>query len=379
MDKPSLDYVLSRGVDTVLPGREALKRLMEKRKITLYQGFDPTMPSLHVGHFIGLRKLSHFQKLGHKVIFLVGDFTAMIGDPTDKASARKKLTKQKVRRNLAKYKDQARKIINFEGANPAEIKFNSEWLGELGFEKVLHLASSFTVQQMIERSMFRERISSGKPVFLHEFFYPLMQGYDSVAMGVDLEIGGTDQLFNMLAGRALTKEITGRQKYVLTTKLLTDEKGQKMGKTEGNAIFLSDRPEQIFGKIMAMSDEMIVPAGELLTDMPLEFLDGPMERKAQIAHEVVSQIYGIDEAERAGEYFKKTFQKREPDFSRKARAGVLSKVVSRAANVSMTSAKRLIKTGAVDVDERTVTNPAEDISVGRNVKVGKKTFVKVIK
>ena len=234
--------VLERGVQQVLPNKKGLFDLMAKRKIKLYQGFDPSMPSLHLGNFVGLMKLRQFQKLGHEVIFLVGDFTGMIGDPTDKLATRKKLTRKEVLENAKAWKKQASMLLDFEGKNPAKILFNSKWLDKISFKDLIEITSNFTVQQMIERDMFQERLKSNSPIYLHEFLYPVAQAEDSVAMDVDLEVGGNDQMFNMMAGRTLMKGVTGKEKYVLTTKLLVDKEGKKVGKTTGNALFLDSKP-----------------------------------------------------------------------------------------------------------------------------------------
>src|SRR5258708_6087199 len=306
-----IDEVLTRGVAQILPTKDGLANLMTKKKITLYQGFDPTAPSLHIGHFIGIRKLAQFQKLGHKVIFLIGDFTGLIGDPTDKTATRKVQTRKEVLNNLKDYKKQVEKVIDFEGENAAKIKFNSEWLAKLTFEDLIEIASHFNVQQMIERDMFQERIQNQKPIYLHEFFYPLMQGYDSVAMEVDLEVGGNDQLFNMMAGRNLVKDVKGKDKYVLSMKLLTDEAGKKMGKTEGNAIFLSQTSAEIFRIITNWPDSFIPMGVELLTDLEIGSLDkrDPMEAKKILAYEVIKQIKGKEEADNARSSFEKYEEK----------------------------------------------------------------------
>ncbi|MFA6355172.1 MAG: tyrosine--tRNA ligase, partial [Candidatus Paceibacterota bacterium] len=235
--------LLTRGISSIYPNREFLENKIKKgEKLTIYLGIDPTGPTLHLGHAIPIKKLSELQKAGHKIILLMGDFTAMIGDPTDKGAARKQLTHKQVMTNLKNYKKQASSLISFTGKNPAQIKFNSKWLGKMNFEEVLSLASNMTVQQMLERDMFKKRVEEEKPIYLHEFMYPLMQGYDSVAMKVDGEIGGNDQTFNMLCGRDLMKTISGKEKFVITMKLLEDNSGKKMGKTEGNMIALSDTP-----------------------------------------------------------------------------------------------------------------------------------------
>ena len=195
--KITVDYALNRGVEEILPSKKGLSSLMDKKKITLYQGFDPSMPSLHLGNLVGLIKLKHFQELGHKVIFLVGDFTGMIGDPTDKSATRKKLTRSEVLKNAEKWKDQASRVLDFEGENPAEIKFNSKWNDKVSFKDLIEITSHFSVQRLLERDMFEKRIKSGKPIRLHEFLYPVAQAVDSLEMDVDLEIGGSDQVFNI--------------------------------------------------------------------------------------------------------------------------------------------------------------------------------------
>jgi tyrosyl-tRNA synthetase len=262
-----IELLLTKGVSEILPGREYLEKLLRgKQRLSIYCGFDPTAPTLHIGHAITLRKLRHFQDLGHHVIFLIGDFTARIGDPTDKSAARTKLTEKEIKKNLKAYKKQASKFIRFNGPNPARVKFNMKWLGRMKFADVLELASLMTVDQMLKRDMFVNRMKEEKPIYIHEFMYPLMQGYDSVAMDVDGEVGGNDQLFNMLAGRTLLKTIKGKEKFVITMKLLADANGKKMGKSEGNMIALSDDPKDIYGKVMSWTDGMIVSGFELCTD-----------------------------------------------------------------------------------------------------------------
>ncbi|MBU2052209.1 tyrosine--tRNA ligase, partial [Patescibacteria group bacterium] len=306
------NYVLSRGVEQILPTKQGLTDLMAKRKITLYEGFDPTSPSLHIGHLIGIRKLAQFQKLGHKVIFLIGDFTGMIGDPTDKTATRQQLTHEQMLKNLKSYKEQVKSVIDFGGNNPVEIRFNYHWLSKLNFEEVVEIASKFTVQQMIERNFFQERLKANKPIHLHEFLYPLMQGYDSVQMGVDLEIGGNDQMFNLMAGRTLLKTYKNKEKFCLTTKLLTDPTGAKMGKTTGNTVNLTDTPEDIFGKIMALPDSLLTLGFELLTDLEKPSTD-PMKSKKNLAFEVVKQIHNETLAKAAQKQFEQTFQKKQPE------------------------------------------------------------------
>ncbi len=323
MEKTELiDILLHKGVADILPSKAFLEKELNSGKIlTVYAGFDPTAPTLHIGNVIQLRKLRHFQDLGHKIIFLIGDFTARIGDPTDKSSARRQLTEKEIKMNLKQYKKQASKFIRFSGKNAAQIKFNNEWLGKMKFADVLALASNMTVDQMLKRDMFVRRMEEEKPIYIHEFMYPLMQGYDSVAMNVDGEVGGNDQLFNMLAGRTLLKQLKHKEKFVITTKLLEDNNGKKMGKSEGNMVSLIDTPEDMYGKIMSWTDGLIVPGFELCTDYTADQvlfvkneLDtgvNPRDTKMRLAFEIVKSCTDEKSAMRAEEAFVKTFQKKE--------------------------------------------------------------------
>lgn len=316
-----ISILLTKGVQEILPSPEYLRAKLEgNERLTVYAGFDPTAPTLHIGHAIALRKLRQFQELGHTIIFLVGDFTARIGDP-DKLSVRKPLTPKEIKENMRLYKKQASSFIRFSGKNAATIKYNNRWLSKLKFSDLISIASLLTVDQMMKRDMFVRRAQEDKPIYLHEFFYPLMQGYDSVAMGVDGEVGGNDQLFNMMTGRTLMKQMRGREKFVITTKLLEDENGRVMRKSEGNMIALSDEPHDIFGKIMRWTDGMIVPGFELCTDytpaqtetVRNELASGanPRDLKMTLAFEITKSVAGEREAERARDHFIASFQKGE--------------------------------------------------------------------
>lgn len=379
-----INQVLERGVAQIYPDKKGLADLLTKQKITLYQGFDPSMSSLHLGNFVGLIKLRAFQKLGHKVIFLIGDFTGMIGDPTDKLATRKKLTRKEVEKNYQNWKEQAGRILDFGGENPVEIKFNSLWNDKLTFKDLLETTSNFTVQQMIERDMFQKRLAEKEPIYLHEFLYPVAQAIDSVEMDVDLEIGGSDQLFNMLTGRTLMKAVKGKEKYVLTTKLLVDKEGRKVGKTTGNAIFLDLPPEELFAGVMAFPDETILLGFELLTEVDLAGIkekvkQNPMEEKKRLAFEIVKLLWGENEANKAQDAFKKTFQEQKPEFKQIIRGkDTLEETLAQLSQVgSLSQAKRLVQQKAVDVDGKTVTDSGMKITGGEKIKVGKKLFIEV--
>ncbi|MFZ5559322.1 MAG: tyrosine--tRNA ligase [Patescibacteria group bacterium] len=395
--------VLDKGVERIYPSKEALVKVLKSgRRIRLYCGFDPTSPHLHLGNAIQLRKLAQFQELGHEVIFLIGDFTAMIGDPTDKISPRKKLTRAQVNKNLKNYKKQASKILKFSGENPAKIMFNSKWNDKLSFMELVDLASHFTVQQMMVRDMFRKRIKEDKLIFLPEFLYPLIQAYDSVIMDVDLEVGGSDQMFNMLRGRDLMKALKNREKFVLTTKLLTDPSGKKMGKTEGSIINLDENPDEMYGKIMAWSDSLIIPGFELCTDLSIEEVKeisrqiknkklNPRDAKARLAKEIVTIHHNEVAALKAEKEFNRVFkEKLTPLDIRTFPEAKLQGITSTASIITMTglaqsrsAADRLIEQGAVDIeiDGKVINKYGEKeitLKKGMIIRVGKRRFVKLI-
>jgi tyrosyl-tRNA synthetase len=379
----NIDEILTRGVDKVLPDQKGLAELMAKQKIRLYQGFDPSMPSLHLGNFVGLMKLRQFQKLGHEVIFLVGDFTGMIGDPTDKLATRKKLTREQVLENAKAWKKQISMLLDLGGENPAKIMFNSEWSDKISFKDIIEITSNFTVQQMIERDMFQERLKKNEPIYLHEFLYPVAQAQDCIEMDVDLEIGGSDQLFNMMAGRTLMKAVKGKEKYVLATKLLVDKDGQKVGKTTGNALFLDSTPENFYAGVMSFPDETIELGFELLTEVPMDGIAqkvkaSPMLEKKRLAFEIVKLLWGEEGAKKAQKSFEQTFQEKAPNFNIKVKAGdsLAKTIIPFTTRQSMSGAKELIKQNAVDLNGKTVTDGSVKIEVGDEIKVGERTFLK---
>ena len=402
-DKKEIERVLSRGVEQVLDGKENLKKfLMSGKQIKLYCGYDPTAPSLHIGHAISIKKLSEFQKLGHKVIFLIGDFTCLIGDPTDKSATRPKLTREEILDNCKSYQKQASAFLDFEGVNPAEIRYNSEWSDKMNFRNLIELSSNFTVQQMLQRDMFQKRLEEEKPIYLHEFLYPLAQGYDSVEMDVDLEIGGNDQLFNMMRGRDLQRTINDREKFVMTLKILADDNGKKMGKSEGNAVFLNQSPENIYGAVMSWPDGFIVNTFELITDISMVEIEkmredmknekvNPRDLKMKLAREITRIFHGEEASQKAQENFVSTVSNKEIpenveeyivqwEKATKSNQNVVNSIVLAGLAESKSDAKRKIEQNGVsiegvNVNENLILSKEYD---GKILKVGKRGFRKLI-
>ena len=395
-DLEIIERILTKGVEQILPSKEALKeKLLSGKRLTIYQGFDPTAPTLHIGHTVGMRKLEDFRLLGHKVIFLIGDFTARIGDPSDKkdarASARKVLTKEQIAHNLKNYVEQASHIIDIDNKeNPVEIKYNSEWLDKLTFAEIIGLASEFTVQQMLKRSMFQERLKEDRPIYLNEFLYPLMQGYDSVMMEVDVEVGGNDQLFNMLAGRDMVFNHLNKEKIVIAGKLLEATGGEKMGKSGGNMVRLDDSAKDIYGKIMSFEDEKILIGFEILTNATLPELDeykkrlesgeNPMILKKELAYRITKEIKSKEEAENAQKVFESVFQKKDVEgeipttFVKENKLPLNNLLVEIGFAKSKSDARRLVDQGAVKINEEKKTTYNEEINITntpQTIKVGK--------
>lgn len=398
--KKVANNLLARSVAKIYPSKEKLEEiLLSGKKLRIYIGADATGPQLHVGHATNFMLLEKLRQSGHEVIVLFGDFTAMIGDPTDKSVARKQLTKKQVEENITSWKEQVGKILDLENAeNPVRIVRNSEWLSKLNFSKMIELASSFTVQRMLERDMFEKRIQEEKPIYAHEFFYPLMQGYDSVALDVDMEIGGTDQTFNMLAGRTLQRKYNKKEKFVMTTTLLENPvTGKKlMSKSEGNFIALNDSPREMFGKTMALPDEVIV---SMFTDCTYVEMDeirkiaeelksekmNPRDAKFKLAKELVTIYHNAEAAKAEEKYFVETFSKKNISATeieeRKVHEGTLIDVLIELGFAeSKGDARRKIEQGGVSIDGEKVT----DVNVvvfskqdGKILRVGKKHFAKL--
>lgn len=397
-DENKIDEVLTRGVKDLLPETEELKKLMMSgKRLTIYTGIDPTADFIHMGHMIWMKRLRKFQLLGHRVIFLIGGFTAMIGDP-DKTYTREPLTKEKVWQNFQNYKKDAKKILDFDWEeNPIEIKNNYDWLSKLTLEDWLHIMSNVTLQHVLSHDMFKNRLESETPIRLHETMYPLMQGFDSVHMEVDLEVGGSDQTFNMLTGRILERNILGREKFVLTNELLVDNSGTKMGKTTGNAISFKDSPRDVYGKIMSFSDEMMILAYELLSDISMNKLEeikkilqtNPMKVKKDLAYEMVELIHTKEDAKKEADNFEKVIQNKEipsdiKEFNVQNLSSKEIKIIDLLEQTEMVKsrgeAKRLITQGGVEINKEKIQNISETITVKSDtiIKVGKRNWIKLI-
>ncbi|MBI2444198.1 MAG: tyrosine--tRNA ligase [Candidatus Magasanikbacteria bacterium] len=393
-DAKKIEELLTRGVEHVYPAKEFLeKELKSGRQLTLYTGYDPTAPTLHIGHGITLLKLKQFQELGHKVIMLIGDFTAMIGDPTDKTAARQQLNREQALKNSRLYRKQAGAILDFSGQVGGEIvKYNSEWLDKLSLrEFVQNIAPHFTTQQLMARDMFELRLKEDKPIFIHEFIYPLLQAFDSVAMDVDGEVGGNDQTFNMLVGRDLMKDLKQQEKFVVSMKLLTDPSGQKMGKTEGNMVAFSDTPEDMFGKVMRWTDEMIALSFELCTRVSMAEISqikkamaqgaNPRDFKLRLAYEITKTFLGESAAKSGQAYFASVIQKDELPADIPAVKPSAYDIVTVLAEsklvASKSDARRAVEQGGVKLNDKKVVNEKQAVKSGDVIQKGKRWFVRV--
>ncbi len=380
---------LSRGAAEVISAAELAARLAEGRPLRVKLGMDPTAPDLHLGHAVTLKKLREFQRDGHTVIFLVGDFTAMIGDPTGRSETRKPLTREQITLNAETYRGQVFKILD---PDRTEIRFNSEWMQPLGVDHLIKIAANLSVARMLERDDFEKRLAAQEPLFLHELLYPLIQGYDSVALKADVELGGTDQKFNLLVGRELQRAFGQPPQVVMTMPLLEGFDGQrKMSKSYGNSIGIADQPEDMFGKVMSVSDALMNRYYELLTDASAEELSGvksgaihPMEAKKRLAERIVTEYHGAAAARRARNYFETKFQRRQvpaeaPVYRIAQELWVCELMKQLRFASSTTEARRLVGQGAVKVDGQTVTDPNFKFVPGEHkvLEVGKRRVARI--
>ncbi len=396
MTSPDLKWLLRRGVAETIVESELLKLLESGKPLRLKQGFDPSCPDIHLGHVVGLRKLRQFQQLGHRVVLIVGDWTAQIGDPSGASATRSMLSANDVQANARTYMEQFFKVVDKE---KTEVRWQSEWFSKFGLDDVIRLTSKFTVAQFLAREDFAKRYSSGRPIAITEFLYPLLQAYDSVAIEADVEFGGTDQKFNCLVGRELQQIMGKRPQQVFLVPLLIGTDGsQKMSKSLGNYIGVDEPPSEIYGKIMSIPDSLIIDYLELVTDIPDEEIAefkaqmanqsvNPMTVKKRLAYEIVAQFHSAQAAGEAEEHFARVFQKREvPDESVvmiNASTGLnstLSAELTRAGlTKSRSEARRLLAQGAIEIDGKTITEDLEmaRINKGGIIKVGKRRFAKV--
>lgn len=390
-DEAAVQQLLELGVADVIVRDELKKKLMSGKKLRIKLGIDPTGFDLHLGHMVVVHKLREFQELGHQIVLLFGNFTGQIGDPTGKDQTRALRTQEELESNAKDYLNQVSSILDVE---KVEVRWNADWLSPLSFKDVVTLASQFTVAQMLERDMFQKRIEDGKPISVHEFMYPLMQGYDSVALEADVELGGTDQTFNLLAGRTLQKAYGQEPQNIMTMPILVGTDGTiKMGKSTGNYIGVADKPEDMYGKLMSIPDELILDYLELAARCEasaiaeykkrLEADENPRNLKMELAAQVVELYHGAEVAERAEEHFKTVFQKKaipdnvevvqlpKPDWN------ILELMMELDLCSGTSEARRLIQGGAVRLDGEKVESHEQEVQLGEEqllIQVGKRQF-----
>lgn len=396
--------IIKRGTEEIISEEELIKKIeksrKEKKPLRVKQGFDPNAPDIHLGHTVGLRKMRQFQDLGHEIFFLIGDFTGRIGDPSGRSVARKQLTEEEVNKNAETYKKQVYKILNPE---KTKIVFNSNWLGKLSFSEVLKLCSKYTVARMLERDDFATRYKEEKPIGIHEFLYPLMQGYDSVALQADIELGGTDQKFNLLVGRNIQREYNQEPQIIITLPLLEGTDGiEKMSKSLGNYIGINELPQIMYGKVMSIPDHLMIRYFELVTDISLNEIDQikinlendnlhPQEVKKKLAREIVKLYHGKNAALIAEEEFEKVFNKKlypeemkelvlKKDNLKEGKIWLIKLIALSGLVNSKSEARRLIEQGGVKINGEKVDDPNLDLTVkeGMVIKIGKLNFVKLV-
>jgi len=395
MDK--IDELLTRRVEKIYPSPKALEKVLRSgKKIKLYLGIDPTATRLHLGHTVGLRKLMEFAELGHQTILLFGTGTVLVGDPSLREKGRKLISEKEIEKNIKTWKKQVQPIIDFK---KVKIQYNGDWLTKLGLKEIIEIGSKISSVQLFKRKSFTKRIKRGDTVWYHETLYPLLQGYDSVQMNVDLEIGGTDQTFNMLIGRELQKKFNNKEKYVLSFPMVDGTDGHPMSKTRGNCIWLTDNSKDVYGKIMSIADKQIGDYFEFFTQTPIKEVktikqtvekqsQNPIKFKKQLAFEITKQLHGQKKAQQAQEEFEKVFQKgKKPsqiktiDLADTKNNWKLSDLLVKTNLTSSKSqAKRLIKQGAVEInDKKILKNKKIKINGGEIIKTGKRKIIKIKK
>lgn len=391
--KELVESLLTRGVENIIPGKEKLVELLNSGKtLNVYLGIDPTATRIHLGHAFPLRKLQILADLGHNVTFLIGDFTAKVGDTSDKDTERPVLTDEEIKVNFETYKRQASKLLDF---SKVTVVHNSEWLSKLNFADVLKLTQNFSLNDFISRELIKKRLGEGKRVSLPEALYPIMQGYDSLHLDTDIQLGGTDQTFNMQAGRTLLWNLKQKESFVMANGFLPGTDGRKMSKSWGNAIWLEDTPEEIYGKVMSVSDDVLLTYFEMGTNADawviedvkrrLETEENPMNLKKELAKLIVAELHGDDAVEKAEEYFRKTVVEKTPgEDAVEIHAAMPLNMVSLMAIVqaeglvpSNSEFKRLLDEGAIYKDEVRLTRDSVIDSAG-TVRIGKRKYLKLI-
>ena len=387
-----LDF-LGKGTVDFIERNDLKAKLARGKPLTVKVGFDPTAPDIHLGHTVVIRKMKHFQQLGHRVIFLIGDFTGLIGDPTGKKTTRPALSREEIEQNAETYKQQIFKILD---PKTTEIRFNSEWLGALGSDGMIRLAAKYTLARILERDDFRKRFDNHQPIAIHELLYPLAQGYDSVALKADVEMGGTDQLFNLLVGRDLMREYGLEPQVVITTPLIEGLDGvEKMSKSLGNYIGINEDPQSMFGKVMSISDDLMWKYYTLCTDLtPSEIAAKkaslhPMEAKRELAKSIIRDFHDAAAADAAEEEFRRVFSERQApaelehvSLPSASEHQLLSKIIVAAGlSESNKDAQRVIAQGGLLVDDVKVSDPRAtlDATSGKSyvLKVGKRRFARI--
>ncbi len=395
-DPKKVDEILERGtiVNFLPTKKEFRKKLLSGERMKFYIGFDATAPTLHLSHAKNFMLMEKFRKLGHEIIILFGDFTARIGDPTGESSTRKQLTREDVVSNVKKWKEMIRPLMSFDDTqNPPKIMYNNDWFSKFSFENVIKLSSNFTVQQMLERDMFQKRLKNNKPIYLHEFLYPLMQGFDSVAMDVDVEVCGTDQIFNALVGRTLLKKQKNKEKFVVAVTLMENPKtGELMSKSKGTGVFLDTTPDDMYGQIMAQPDEMIKILFINCTLLELEKIDeylkleNPRDTKMKLALEITKIFHGKELALKAQEKFVNTVQKKQiPEEIKEIeieskKINIVNLLIETKFATSKTQARNLITQNGIKINGKKITDLL-DIHIPKDgliLQKGKRHFIKIL-
>ncbi|OGG23667.1 tyrosine--tRNA ligase [Candidatus Gottesmanbacteria bacterium RIFCSPLOWO2_01_FULL_43_11b] len=393
----NVEELLTRGVENIIPNKEKLRKLLESglpaqagKKLNIYLGIDPTATQIHIGHAVPLRKLNAFAQLGHNVTFLIGDFTALIGDTSDKDSERPVLTSEQIKENFQTYKKQAEKVLDF---SKVKVRFNSEWLKDLKFADIVKLCQHFSAGDFVGRELIKKRLQEGKKVGLHELLYPVMQGYDSYFMDTDIQLGGTDQTFNMQAGRVFQKDLRNKESFIIANGFLDGTDGRKMSKTWNNAIWLTDEPNDMFGKVMSLSDTLIVSYFTLATNASIDEIESvkkrlsskenPMKLKIDLAHRMVTELHSKALANAAQNEFERVHQKGDTQSvsapTLKATAGLTltDALITGSLVQSKSEVKRLLQQKAIEQNGVVVTNDTK-VSAGDILRIGKKKFLKLV-